>query len=654
MIRSCSLAAAATAALVATSCSSSSGDKASSSSGGVGAAMATVSGAGAASTYFEYGNMKRLRELGVVNATAQGGTDHVVDTVWEHVVGYGASAVAASARLLPGVIGLNLFASDRAVTIGTPPNTALRIDGVDTDAITARLTKLGAKPRDFDGTSGLSFGRDNAIADNRIRQTLFLPNQLDQIIATDGSFAASPNAATLEKVRGHEASLLDTGRYHDIADCLGDVIAAAVSASKPRDRSTVRAVGVRDPGSLHGQVSEVVCFVPASGQHDAVLAAAKAHLSRSAYDPVSRQPLSQYATDVAVDAPGALVRAVLTTPSGSPTALHPRRVHTQRRPLLGRQLHRPGTGRPGLLMPEGDTVWLTAHRLDAALGRRELTVADLRVPALATTDLRGDTVTEVLARGKHLLTRLDSGLTLHSHLRMDGSWYLTRAGERPRRHPEHMIRAQLGNADWLATGYRVHDLRAGRAPSASPNWSATSAPTCSARTGTPTSAVADLRASPTSRSARRCSTSATSPASATSTSARPCSWSASNPGPTGDVADLPGWSPPRSGCCGPTATTRSSPPPAAPDRGEEHWVYGAPAEPCLRCRTPIRHAEQGTPPYARSTYWCPRCQLAALSEVRRSARRARRTGTSRSRRVAGGSRRAASPGRRRSRPARPG
>ena len=43
-------------------------------------------------------------------------------------------------------------------------------------------------------------------------------------------------------------------------------------------------------------------------------------------------------------------------------------------------------------------------------------------------------------------------------------------------------------------------------------------------------------------------------------------------------------------------------------RGQEHWVYGRRGEACLRCRTPITYAEQGTPPYARGTYWCPRCQ----------------------------------------------
>ena len=43
-------------------------------------------------------------------------------------------------------------------------------------------------------------------------------------------------------------------------------------------------------------------------------------------------------------------------------------------------------------------------------------------------------------------------------------------------------------------------------------------------------------------------------------------------------------------------------------RGRQHWVYERGGQPCLRCRTPIRRAEQGEPPRARSTYWCPRCQ----------------------------------------------
>ncbi|MDT4939733.1 MAG: endonuclease, partial [Pseudonocardiales bacterium] len=43
-------------------------------------------------------------------------------------------------------------------------------------------------------------------------------------------------------------------------------------------------------------------------------------------------------------------------------------------------------------------------------------------------------------------------------------------------------------------------------------------------------------------------------------------------------------------------------------RGRAHWVYQRRGEACLRCGTPVRRAEQGTPPYQRSTYWCPTCQ----------------------------------------------
>ena len=109
-------------------------------------------------------------------------------------------------------------------------------------------------------------------------------------------------------------------------------------------------------------------------------------------------------------------------------------------------------------MPEGDTVWLTAHRLHQALAGRELTVFDLRVPQHATADLRGQTVREVVARGKHILLRTSSNLTLHTHLRMDGSWRIGPAGRRPPGLPEHMMRILLGNAEWWAAGYRVHDV----------------------------------------------------------------------------------------------------------------------------------------------------------------------------------------------------
>lgn len=113
-------------------------------------------------------------------------------------------------------------------------------------------------------------------------------------------------------------------------------------------------------------------------------------------------------------------------------------------------------------MPEGDVVWRTAARLDAALSGRTLLVADLRWPSLASVDLTGRTVRETLARGKHILTRLEArpdggpALTLHSHLRMEGSWWIDRTGTAPgRRARSPDVRAVLGNEEWTATGVRL-------------------------------------------------------------------------------------------------------------------------------------------------------------------------------------------------------
>jgi endonuclease-8 len=106
-------------------------------------------------------------------------------------------------------------------------------------------------------------------------------------------------------------------------------------------------------------------------------------------------------------------------------------------------------------VPEGDTVWRACKRLNQALAGQELVRTDFRVPSLATTDLSGRTVQEVVARGKHILMRLSGGLTLHSHFRMDGSWHLYRPGERWRGGPEHEIRVVLVTDPWTAVGYRL-------------------------------------------------------------------------------------------------------------------------------------------------------------------------------------------------------
>ncbi|MBD3943164.1 Fpg/Nei family DNA glycosylase [Microbacterium sp. NEAU-LLC] len=93
-------------------------------------------------------------------------------------------------------------------------------------------------------------------------------------------------------------------------------------------------------------------------------------------------------------------------------------------------------------MPEGDTVYQTARRLDAALGGGTVTRFELRVPQAATADLRGETVHGVASRGKHLLHRIGTW-TLHSHLKMEGEWHVYRRGERWRA-PGFRARAVIG------------------------------------------------------------------------------------------------------------------------------------------------------------------------------------------------------------------
>lgn len=106
-------------------------------------------------------------------------------------------------------------------------------------------------------------------------------------------------------------------------------------------------------------------------------------------------------------------------------------------------------------MPEGDAVWRTARRLHTALVDQVLQGSDLRVPQLATRDLSGRRTLEVVPRGKHLLHRMEGGLTLHSHLRMDGSWKVQGAGARHTAGRRHTTRALLWTAQRVAIGDRL-------------------------------------------------------------------------------------------------------------------------------------------------------------------------------------------------------
>ena len=84
-------------------------------------------------------------------------------------------------------------------------------------------------------------------------------------------------------------------------------------------------------------------------------------------------------------------------------------------------------------MAEGDTIHRLAGRIETAIGGEILEAASVpaeRSPlAVQTSRLEsvvGGQIGPVEARGKHLLIGFDSGLTLHCHLGMNGSWGLAR------------------------------------------------------------------------------------------------------------------------------------------------------------------------------------------------------------------------------------
>ena len=115
-------------------------------------------------------------------------------------------------------------------------------------------------------------------------------------------------------------------------------------------------------------------------------------------------------------------------------------------------------------MPEGDSVWKLARRLDRQLAGHTLTRSDFRTPRLATRDIAGREVLGHETHGKHLLTRFGAAgssppATLHSHLRMDGSWSTLAPGKRLPAKVQPHVRLVLDLDDGRSVhGIRLHDL----------------------------------------------------------------------------------------------------------------------------------------------------------------------------------------------------
>ena len=267
-------------------------------------------------------------------------------------------------------------------------------------------------------------------------------------------------------------------------------------------------------------------------------------------------------------------------------------------------------GRPSTLgsCPRGDVVWYTARRLDEALSGRTLTRSDFRVPALATADLTGEVVTETVFHGKHLLTRTGNGLTVHTHLRMDGDWRVRPAAEQIRE--SHRIRLLLANEDWQAIGYQLGVVELLRTSEESrvtghlgpdllgPDWDCAEA-------------VRRLSAGPDRSIGEALLDQRNLAGIGTYFAAEMLFLRGIDPWrPVGEVKDLEALVDLGHRLLDANKTRLGHVTTGDTRPGRESWVYGRAGRPCRRCRTPIRRGEQGPPGQERLRFWCPSCQPA--------------------------------------------
>jgi endonuclease VIII len=104
-------------------------------------------------------------------------------------------------------------------------------------------------------------------------------------------------------------------------------------------------------------------------------------------------------------------------------------------------------------VPEGDTIHRTATALRTALvGKPTVSFSAPRL--LGPFPTPGRTIETVRSHGKHLEIMWDDGLTLHTHMRMTGSWHLYRQGERWRKRTDQM-RVSIEVPDWVAVCFNA-------------------------------------------------------------------------------------------------------------------------------------------------------------------------------------------------------
>jgi endonuclease-8 len=258
-------------------------------------------------------------------------------------------------------------------------------------------------------------------------------------------------------------------------------------------------------------------------------------------------------------------------------------------------------------VPEGDTVFRSARALNEVLAGQVLDRCDIRVPAFATVDLTGERVESVVSVGKHLLHRIGE-FTIHSHLKMEGSWDIYRDGARWR-SPAWQARAILAVPGVETVGFllgelevvpreREHELVGYLGPDIlSPEWNpAVAISNLAADMGRPVGlALLDQRVIAGLGNVYRnelCFLRGLLPTRS-----------------VGEVADVAGLVDLAHRLILTNRDRVERVTTGDLRRGRRTWVHGREHQPCLRCGTPIVQGSLGdTELTERQTFFCPVCQ----------------------------------------------
>jgi len=258
-------------------------------------------------------------------------------------------------------------------------------------------------------------------------------------------------------------------------------------------------------------------------------------------------------------------------------------------------------------MPEGDTVWRTALHLDKALTGQVLVETDFRVPAHATLDLAGRTVESTVSRGKHLLTRIGPDHTLHTHLKMEGSWHLYKPGSRWRR-PAHEARVVLRTDDRTAVGFALGVTEV-VARDAEETVVGHLGPDLLGRDWDEDEALRRLLDQPTREVGEALLDQRNLAGIGNLYKCEMCFLAGVHPRtPVADVADLPRLVRRARSALEANKLRVEQTFTGDTRKGQQHWVYGRARQPCRRCGTRIREDMQGPQLQERVSYWCPTCQ----------------------------------------------